>query len=689
VFPVRTVIIIQARMGSRRLPKKTMMDLCGKPLVQQVYDRARKVSTVDEVVVATTVDRSDDEIEAFCRAEHIPVFRGSEEDVLDRYYRAAARYDAEAVVRITGDCPLLDPLEIERVLLAFSSGEFDYASNTRPPRLPDGLDAAIVTRDALKRSWQGARLRSEREHVTQYIRNRPDAFRILDVGFDEDCSAYRWTIDREEDYEFIRKVYDELAKRGQFGHLPEVLRILEDKPELLEINTRLQRDEGLNTSLEEDDKIILNSDFTRSNSLLERAKRSMPVAASTYSKSYRYFCEGAMPAFLNRGDGGHVWDVDENEYIDYVVALGPISVGYNDPRINQAVRDQLEKGMSFSLTTEIELQLSEKLIDLIPCAEMVKFVKNGSDATGAAVRLARAFTDRDMVLCCGYHGWQEWYVGSTQNNLGVPNSVRELTRSFPYNDLPALGQLLSLYKDRVAAVILEPMGLVPPDDGYLNAVKQMTHENGALLIFDEVVSGFRLGLTGGQGYFGVTPDLAAYGKAMGNGAAISAVVGRKDVMSLIEKGAFISTTFGGETLAIAAALKTIQILEQEDPFAHFTHLGQLLLDGMTTIVEDYDLTDTVSFEGLPYHPAVRFKNTGSLETNDLLSVFQQEAARRGVLMLIVHNFCLAHTEADIRLTLEAYRHSFGVVKEALTYDSVDGILRGGKFSPIFARRSNA
>lgn len=426
-------------------------------------------------------------------------------------------------------------------------------------------------------------------------------------------------------------------------------------------------------------------DFSKSNSLLIRAKKSIPAAAATYSKSYRYFCEGAAPAFLEKGLGSHVWDIDGNEYIDYVLALGPVIVGYNDERVNKAIIEQMNKGISFSLATEMEIILAEKFIEIIPCAEMVKFVKNGSDATTAAIRLARAFTKKDIILCCGYHGWHDWYIGTTQNNLGVPQCVKKLTIPFPYNDIKKLETLFSDHKNKIAAVIMEPMTLELPKPAYLEKVKEITHKNRALLVFDEVVTGFRLSLAGGQGYFGVTPDMAAFGKAMGNGMAISALVGRGDILTLIEKGAFVSTTFGGETLAIAAALKTIEILESESPFEKFTNLGTKLLKEMESIVSDLDLYNHVEFIGLPYHFAIKFKDVGELTTFDLLSVFQQEAIGQGILMFPAHNFTLAHTEEDIKATLEAYTHAFKFVKHAIEINSVDGILKGGKFSPIFIR----
>lgn len=428
--------------------------------------------------------------------------------------------------------------------------------------------------------------------------------------------------------------------------------------------------------------------FDKSFSLLSRAKDIMPAGASTYSKSYRYFSEGATPAFLKRGLGSHVWDVDGNEYIDYVLALGPVIVGYNDPRINKAIIEQMEKGISFSLTTEIEVSLAEKLVEIIPCAEMVKFVKNGSDATTAAVRLARAFTKREKILCCGYHGWQDWYVGTTQNDLGVPQCVKELTIPFPYNDIVSLETLFYENKGDVAAVIMEPMSLELPVSSYLAAVKELTNKNGALLIFDEVVTGFRMGLGGAQAYFGVVPDMASFGKAMGNGMAVSALVGRKDILTLIEEGAFVSTTFGGESLALAAALKNIEILEKENAFERFSTLGSILLKGMKRIVASLNLENYVDFLGLPYHFAVKFREIEQLTHFDLLTVFQQETVKRGVLMLGVHNFCLAHTEDDIAATLDAYQHAFACVKKAIEKRTVDGILEGKRIVPMFKRDSS-
>ncbi len=250
--------------------------------------------------------------------------------------------------------------------------------------------------------------------------------------------------------------------------------------------------------------------YTRSKELLERELRVSPLAAQTYSKSFRYFCRGAAPSYMDHGKGCHIYDVDGNRFIDLMCALGPITVGYNEPSVNEAVIKQVEKFSSGSLQSELEVELAEKLCEIIPCAEMVRFVKNGGDATTAAIRLARAFTGRDIVLMSGYHGMHDWSIGASENNRGVPEAVRKLTKNFRYNDIQDLED--KLRSSKVAAVILEPIQSNGPKEGYLESVKELTHKYGAVLIFDEVVSGFHYALGGAQEMFSVSPDLVAFGR---------------------------------------------------------------------------------------------------------------------------------------------------------------------------------
>ncbi len=329
----------------------------------------------------------------------------------------------------------------------------------------------------------------------------------------------------------------------------------------------------------------MDKQYAKSEALLARARKVTPLGSQTYSKSVRYFCEGAAPAFLDRGQGSHVWDVDGNEFVDFMCALGPVTVGYNDPQVNAAVMAQLEKGISFSLATELEVELAEALTRIVPCAEMVRFVKNGSDATSSAIRLARAFTGRDLVAVCGYHGMQDWYIGSTSNRRGIPADVCALTKTFAYNDVDSLRKLLTQYPGQVAAVILEPIQANGPLEGYLAELRELTQAAGALLIFDEVVSGFRYALGGASELYRVKPDLAAFGKGMGNGLPISAVAGRADVMELIgTQGVFISTTFGGETLSMAGSMATLNLLAQPGTYRQIWNLGRKLLQGVSEAI---------------------------------------------------------------------------------------------------------
>ena len=423
--------------------------------------------------------------------------------------------------------------------------------------------------------------------------------------------------------------------------------------------------------------------FTKSQELLKRELQVSPLAAQTFSKSYRYFCQGMAPSYMDHGEGCYIYDVDGNKFIDYMCALGPITVGYNEPSINEAVIKQVNKFASGSLQSELEVELAEKLCQIVPCAEMVRFVKNGGDATTAAIRLARAYTGRDMVLMSGYHGMHDWSIGASENHKGVPKAVRELTMNFTYNDLNDLEDKLK--KHEVAAVILEPIQSNGPQEGFLQGVKELANKYGALLVFDEVVSGFRYALGGGSELCGVVPDMAAFGKGMANGYPISAVAGRKEILQQIEHGVFVSTTFGGDSISMAAALATIKILEQPGFYEHITKIGTMQRDGIAELIKKYDLGDVLSVSGMPAHAGVSFEGHGSLNYLDIQSVYSQTMIENGILVFAIYNLNKSHTEKEAKAYIEATDKAFALIKEAVEKDSLEGILRGGKVDPVFKR----
>ena len=282
----------------------------------------------------------------------------------------------------------------------------------------------------------------------------------------------------------------------------------------------------------------------KSQQLFKKASAVIPLASQTFSKSYLQYIKGRAPLFITRGQGAKVWDVDGNEYVDFINGLLCVVLGYCYPAVDQAIVKQLKNGISFSLPSPLEYELAQMLIKIIPCAEMVRFGKNGSDVTSGAIRLARAVTGRDEIAVCGYHGWHDWYIGSTARNLGVPKSTRRLTHKFEYNNLESLKMIFKKRKGKLAAVIMEPMNYVEPKGNFLQRVKSLAHQNGALLIFDEIITGFRYHLGGAQKLFGVTPDLATFGKSMANGMPIAALVGKKKYMKKVED-IFYSFTYCG------------------------------------------------------------------------------------------------------------------------------------------------
>ncbi len=423
--------------------------------------------------------------------------------------------------------------------------------------------------------------------------------------------------------------------------------------------------------------------FDKSEELLKRELNVSPLAAQTYSKSYRYFSRGFAPSYMDYGKGCYIYDVDGNEFVDFMCALGPITVGYNEPSINEAVIRQVNKFASGSIQSELEVLLAEKICEIIPCAEMVRFLKNGGDATTAAVRLARAYTDREVVLMSGYHGMHDWSIGASENNKGVPKCVRELTVNFKYNDLADLKEKLETYS--VAAVILEPIQSNGPKDGYLDELKELVHNHGAILIFDEVVSGFHYALGGAQELYGVIPDLVAFGKGMANGYPISAVAGKRELMEQIEQGVFVSTTFGGDSISMAAALATIELLEQPEFYRHINDIGNALYKGIIDRIDKYDLNDVVAITGLPQHGGVSFEGIGALSYLDIQSVYSQTLLQHGILQFAIYFLNMHHTEKEVEKYLSATEDAFALIKKGVDQNSLDGVLIGGKVNPVFKR----
>jgi glutamate-1-semialdehyde 2,1-aminomutase len=424
--------------------------------------------------------------------------------------------------------------------------------------------------------------------------------------------------------------------------------------------------------------------FINSLELFNKAKNLTPLAAQTYSKSYRYHTFGNAPIFLSHGKGSKVWDIDGNRYIDFVCALGPVTVGYNNRKINSSISRQLKKGITFSLPHPISILLAEKLTKIIPGVEMVRFLKNGADATFAAVKLARAYTGKDIVLMSGYHGMHDWSILTTGNNLGVPKALSGTTFGFEYNNLNHLLSLIEKYKNQVAAIILEPIQGDGPEGNYLFNLREIASENGIILIFDEVVSGFRYALGGASELYNVSPDLISFGKGLANGMPLSVVGGRRDILSLIEtKKVFISTTFGGETLSMASALSTISELEKEGTYERLWKFGRLIKEKLEFLVDELDLSDYIKVSGLAPHCGPVFNSYNDIDMYDLMSIYSREMISNGILTVGIINLSKSHSINDINKYLIASEIAFKKISDYINHNYT--IDFDGRVNPVFKR----
>jgi len=419
----------------------------------------------------------------------------------------------------------------------------------------------------------------------------------------------------------------------------------------------------------------------------KRALTVIPGGTQTLSKGPNMFTFGVYPIYLDHGQGSHVWDVDGNEYIDYPLALGPVTLGYNYPATVRAVCDQMKKGSTFSLMNVLEVEVAELLRECIPCADMSRFAKNGADATSAAVRLSRIYTGREHVAVCGYHGWHDWYIASTEHDLGVPRAMKELIHPFTYNDPASLEKIFAEHPRRIAAVIMEPVSVELPQPGFLARVKQIARKNGAVLIFDEIVTGFRLALGGAQEYYGITPDLATFGKGMANGLPISVLVGRRQIMKEACR-MFFSTTYGGETLSLAAARSTISLMRQKRVQDRFWKMGDLLKNGTQALVDEHRLGQWIKVKGLSPKFWIDFVAPDGSEYNELKGLFFQETVSRGVLIGGLQYMSFSHTPQDIKKTLAAFEAACGVCCKALKDGNIKKYLSGMPPQNVFKRHKS-
>lgn len=664
---MKTVAIVQARMGSTRFPGKVMKPVLGIPLIELLLGRLGKAAEVDHIVVATSDDPRNESLVRHVRSLDYEVYRGSEQDVLDRYYQAAIHARADIVVRITGDCPLVDPQLVDGAVAAFKAAGVDYACNCDPPTYPDGLDIEVFSFDALKRAWAEATRTPEREHVTPYIRES-GRFRTLPLTNTVDLSAERWTVDEPADFQVVQAVFEYFHPRRDFSW-QEVLRLLASQPQLFAANRHAVRNEGAAVGTGQ--------------KLWKRAKRAIPGGNMLLSKRAEMFLPEQWPAYFSKAKGCRVWDLDGREYVDMsIMGIGTNTLGYGHPEVDAAVRATIDAGNVSTLNCPEEVYLAEKLIELHPWAEMVRFARTGGEADAVAVRIARAASGKDKVAICGYHGWHDWYLAANlgdEKNLaghllpglqpsGVPAQLRGTVLPFNYNRLDELQALVASHD--VGVIVMEVSRNQGPAQDFLQKVRRLASEHGIVLVFDECTSGFRQTFGGLHTLYGVEPDMALFGKALGNGYAITAIIGRREIMEAAQTS-FISSTFWTERIGPSAALKTLEVMRRIQSWEQITVTGRDITSRWQALARKHDLTITTS--GLPALTSFEFTGADALAYRTLIT---QEMLQKGYLAGTSVYVCTEHTPEIVAKFFEDLDPVFGLIKECEQGRDITQLLKG-------------
>ena len=632
------VAIIQTRMGSTRLPNKVMMKINNTPMIGLLFKRLSKSKQITKIILATSTNTNNHPLEEYINSLKYSVYRGSESNVLDRYYQAAKQEGADVVIRITGDCPLIDPELVDEVIDGFLKNNADYASNREPPTYPDGLDVEVFSMQALDMAKNEARSAHQREHVTPYIINSEE-FSKFYLTNSEDLSMERWTVDELEDFLVVEEIFSAFYPRVNFSW-HEVMELRSTNPNIFSKNKHLIRNEG--------------SSMNTGQKLWKRAKRVIPGGNMLLSKRSEMFLLEQWPSYFEKAKGCKVWDMDGREYTDMsIMGIGTNILGYGNDEVDSAVMGVVKKGNMSTFNCPEEVYLSEKLIELHPWADMVRLARTGGEANAMAIRIARAASGKDKVAICGYHGWHDWYLSANlgdDNNLeghllpglnpkGVPKDLKGSVIPFSYNCVEELEDIVKNHD--IGVIKMEVSRNSEPKDNFLIKVRKIANENNIILIFDECTSGFRQTDGGLHKLYEVEPDMAVFGKALGNGYAITAVIGRRDVMD-VAQSTFISSTFWTERIGPTAALKTLEIMDKTKSWEVITNVGRDVGKRWKALGEKYQLP--IKINGLPSMIGFTIQSEDWLKYKTYIT---QEMLRENILASNVIYICTEHSQYDI------------------------------------------
>lgn len=664
---MKVVALVQARMGSTRLPNKVMLPINGVPMIELLLKRLSKACEIDQIVVATSTDVRNAPLLEHVKSLGYACEMGSESDVLERFVDIARLHHADVVVRITGDCPLVDPILVDECVRRFKSAGVEYFSNVVPPTYPDGLDIEVFSFAALDTASGKTNRLSDREHVTPYLRESGE-FSCASMSHLENLSSLRWTVDEVQDFSVVKSVFEYFQPEIHFPW-QSVLELQRSQPELFSVNQTIKRNEG--TTMGTGQK------------LWKRAKEVIPGGNMLLSKRAEMFLPELWPAYFSRAKGCKVWDMDGNEYIDMsIMGVGTNILGYGHQEVDDAVRGTIDAGNMSTFNCPEEVYLAEKLVELHPWADMVRFARSGGEANAIAIRIARAASGRDKVAICGYHGWHDWYLSANLGDekgldghllpglepAGVPRNLRGTVFPFNYNNFRELEDLVNTHD--IGVIKMEVVRNHGPEDDFLLKVRKLATERSIVLIFDECTSGFRQNFGGLHKLYGVEPDMAMFGKALGNGYGITATIGRREIMEAAQT-TFISSTFWTERIGPTAALKTLEVMDRLKSWETITKAGLDIRSGWQVLADKYDLQ--ITHWGLPALTGFTFQSQDALAYKTLIT---QEMMAKGYLAGNSVYTCIDHTPEVIATFLGELDPIFKLIRECEDGRNVADILKG-------------
>ena len=664
---MKIVAIIQARMGSTRLPNKVMKLINGIPMIELLLNRLSHSKELDQIIVATSIDERNTPLVEHVISCGYHCEQGDETDVLDRYICAAKKHQTDIIVRITGDCPLVDYELVDECIRRFKIEQVDYFSNISPATYPDGLDIEVFTLAALEKAMLESQDPFDHEHVTPYILNT-DRFNKASMINDKDLSTLRWTVDELDDFRVITDVFTHFSPDIHFSW-QQVLDLQHSNPTIFEVNQQTIRNQG--------------ATMGSGQKLWKRAKQIIPGGNMLLSKRAEMFLPDQWPVYFSKSKGCMVWDLDGNEFIDMcIMGIGTNTLGYGHPEVDAAVKQTLSTGNMSTLNCPEEVYLAEKLVEMHPWADMARFARSGGEANAVAIRIARAASGKDKVAICGYHGWHDWYLSANLGDnksldghllpglepKGVPRNLKDTVFPFNYNNFSELEDLVNTYD--IGVIKMEVVRNIGPKDNFLQKVRQLATERNIVLIFDECTSGFRETFGGLHKKYGVEPDIAMFGKALGNGYGITATIGRREVMEAAQS-TFISSTFWTERIGPTAALKTLEVMERNKSWDIITQTGLQIRNRYKLLADEHRLN--IQQWGLPSMTGYTFEAKNALAYKTLVT---QEMLGKGYLVGNSIYVCTEHTPEIIDDYFDTLSPVFELIKECEEGRDVMALLKG-------------